>query len=85
MSADHQSRILTGALGEYTVEALKKSALTAFPNIAKVFERRGGEGHHGSYVKKGGFKKSTWKGSKRRSHKTNEAHVDGEEEANGTE
>ena len=52
MSTDHVSRMLVGALGVYTVPALKKAALTAFPSVSAM--RGSGDGHkpngHGGYT-----------------------------------
>ncbi len=75
-----KSQVLTGILGDYTVEALQKAALTTFPSIKDAFtgrsqgsERSAGFQAHGKHPKKPRF-------FRRKQHKAHEAHVDEEGE-----
>ncbi|MDP7646543.1 MAG: hypothetical protein QGH82_00470, partial [Candidatus Woesearchaeota archaeon] len=82
LKPEHKSQVLTGALGNYTVEALQKAALTTFPSVKDAF-RRGGGAHEGGNAYKTGrppFRgRYTKNGRRKPPWRANEAHIDEEE------
>ena len=78
-----KSRILTGAFGSYTVDALSRAALHIYPSIKDAFKSTR-DPRHSSYPtgrtpKR--FPRRTF-GKGKKSWRTNEAHQDEEEEDN---
>jgi hypothetical protein len=83
LSTTMKSQVLTGALGNYTVPALGKAALTSFPSVKDAFRTReastskGNDGWKtgGKPKPKGRFGKKPFK---KRPWRANEAHLDDE-------
>ena len=77
-----KSQVLTGALGEYTVEALQKAALTTFPSIKDAFSRGADRSGGGGNIGYSSWKKHAPRGrfpkKKPRAAHANETHLDEE-------
>ena len=89
LSPYQKSQVLTGSLGDYTVEGLGKAALRTFPNVKEAFGHKGtgllehrGFGARGDkHPKRGGFRRGGGKGGfRKRAHKANEVDQESDEE-----
>ena len=83
---DRESQVRTGALGQYTVEALRKSALSAFPSIGAIrsYHRGDDNGRPSFHSRQKPPRRDRFKnnrGSKiRKPFKAHECHPDDEED-----
>ena len=76
-----KSQILTGALGQFTVEALQKSAMITFLGIKDAFHHKTHTLGHNYHNKNGKKFRGGWKGGKRKGHGTHVTDADGDEES----
>jgi len=78
MPPQQKSQVLTGALGQYTVEALQKAALTSFPNIREAFSRIPSKPSSGYTTQRKPFQKRGFRKGGRRTVRAHE--VDNEDD-----
>ena len=79
LGPEKESLVLTGALGKYTIPALRAAALSVFPSMSSFRRDRNPAPHggsHGGYQARGKFQRKGFRPGQKKPHRAHEAHVE---------